>query len=216
MVQDKIRLEFYKKGRMKYISHLDLIRTMTGALGRAEIPVYYSEGFNPHPKMVFALPLSVGCESVCEYLDIKLLKAMDENDLLSSLNEQFPDDMQFTRAYARVKDFSTIASSKYEIRLYNKELTEEMLKKLFVGEIMITKKTKKGFTDVDITPNIISYDITAEDDCLLINTILCARPDSYANPVHLVNGLSAKSGLELDDYDIMRLCVYDDKGEVFE
>ena len=76
MVQDKIRLEFYKKGRMKYISHLDLIRTMTGALGRSEIPVYYSEGFNPHPKMVFALPLSVGCESICEYLDIKLLEAM--------------------------------------------------------------------------------------------------------------------------------------------
>ena len=216
MVQDKIRLKFYKKGRMKYISHLDLIRTMTGALGRAGIPVYYSEGFNPHPKMVFALTLPLGCESECEYLDIKLLCAMDERILLEKLNEQFPPDMQFIGAYPQKKDFMSISNAEYEFRLYNKQLDKRCLRELMNGEIIITKKTKKGFVEADISPNILSYDIKDGQDCAVMNAKLSAKPDSYANPVHLVNGLSRKSGVEIDDYDIIRLCVYDDKGEIFE
>lgn len=64
-----LRVRFHKTGRAQYISHLDLGRTMRTAINRAEIPVKYSEGFNPHPKMSFALTLSVGTESVCEFME---------------------------------------------------------------------------------------------------------------------------------------------------
>ena len=67
-----LRVRFHKTGRAQYISHLDLGRTMRTAINRAEIPVKYSEGFNPHPKMSFALTLSVGTESVCEFMELKL------------------------------------------------------------------------------------------------------------------------------------------------
>ena len=61
-----IRLGFYKKGALQYISHLDLQRTFQRILSRAELPLWYTQGFNPHPKLVFGLPLPIGCESVCE------------------------------------------------------------------------------------------------------------------------------------------------------
>ena len=93
MLEGKIRLKFYKRGKLKFISHLDLVRTLKGALLRAEIPIYYTEGFNPHPKMVFALPLPLGEESVCEYLDIKLVEPMDAEALLAAVNAQLTSEM---------------------------------------------------------------------------------------------------------------------------
>ena len=88
MISGKTRLKFYKIGKLKFISHLDLQRTMKGALGRANVPLKYSEGFNPHPKMVFSLPLPVGAESRCEYLDIILNEPCDERELQERINTQ--------------------------------------------------------------------------------------------------------------------------------
>ena len=69
-----VRLKFCKIGKLQYISHLDLQRTFNRILVRACIPVWYTQGFNPHIKLVFSTPLSVGSESLCEYLDIKLAR----------------------------------------------------------------------------------------------------------------------------------------------
>ena len=66
-----IRIVFRKTGYLRYISHLDLQRTMQRALTRAQIPLWYTEGFNPHPYLCFASPLPVGVNSVTEMFDIK-------------------------------------------------------------------------------------------------------------------------------------------------
>ncbi|MCL2519145.1 MAG: TIGR03936 family radical SAM-associated protein [Oscillospiraceae bacterium] len=71
---------------MKFISHLDLMRTMKSAMIRAKIPVLYSEGYNPRPKMVFTMPLSIGTESLCEFMDIKLTEPMDFELIKERLN----------------------------------------------------------------------------------------------------------------------------------
>ena len=68
----KVRIKFSKVGDLMFISHLDLARTMQKIILRSGIDIWYSEGFNPQPKMVFALPLPTGAESVCELLDITL------------------------------------------------------------------------------------------------------------------------------------------------
>ena len=67
-----VRIWFAKEGKVKYISHLDVMRCMSRAVRRARLPLWYTEGFNPHPQLVFALPLSVGMASECELLDFKL------------------------------------------------------------------------------------------------------------------------------------------------
>lgn len=75
------RLLFSKTGRAKYISHLDLMRTFQRAFARAGIAIKHTEGFNPHPFVSIALPLSVGYSSQCEILEFGLLEGADPEEV---------------------------------------------------------------------------------------------------------------------------------------
>ena len=77
-----LRIKFRKVGKLQYISHLDLVRTMQKVIVRAGLPLWYTEGFNPKPKMVFASPLSIGTESVTEYMDVRLTERISERDAI--------------------------------------------------------------------------------------------------------------------------------------
>ena len=81
-----IRFRFKKMGSLQYVSHLDLVRTMHKIVVRSRLPLKYTEGFNPKPKMVFAAPLSIGTESLCEFLDLRLSERVDESVALEALN----------------------------------------------------------------------------------------------------------------------------------
>ena len=94
-----LRFKFVKKGSLQYISHLDLVRTMHKIIVRARLPLWYTEGFNPKPKMVFAAPLSVGTESVVEFVDIRLSEKTDLEEAKRILNEKMADDLQVISAY---------------------------------------------------------------------------------------------------------------------
>ena len=94
-----LRLKFKKVGSLQYVSHLDLVRTMHKIIVRAKLPLWYTEGFNPKPKMIFAAPLSIGVESVCEYLDIKLIDDVPPEEAMRRLNANMTDEMQILEAY---------------------------------------------------------------------------------------------------------------------
>ena len=82
------RVKFRKVGNLQYISHLDLQRTFNRVLVRAGLPLWYTKGFNPHIKMVFGLPLPVGCESECEFLDVRIEREMSAEEILKRLNAE--------------------------------------------------------------------------------------------------------------------------------
>ena len=90
----KIRLRFRKTGDAKFISHLDLDRTMKSALTRAGIKVEHTHGFNPRPYLVFSLPTSVGTESLCEFLDIKAEEGSDPAVMKAELNAKLPPEIR--------------------------------------------------------------------------------------------------------------------------
>ena len=77
----EVRLVFSKTDRCKYISHLDINRCMSRALSRAEIPLWFTEGFNPHPYMSFSLPLSLGVESLCESVDLRIVGEITNDEI---------------------------------------------------------------------------------------------------------------------------------------
>jgi len=77
----RLRVRFTKLGKVRFISHRDLARVWERALRRAELPIIYTEGFSPRPKLHFGLALSTGYESVCEYIDIDLTEELSEHDL---------------------------------------------------------------------------------------------------------------------------------------
>ena len=98
-MSEKLRLRFEKTGRAVYISHLDLMHTMQRAFNRAGYRLKYSEGFNPHPQIAIALPLSVGAASRCEIMDFKLLEDPDLAELPARLTAAMPEGVRVLEAY---------------------------------------------------------------------------------------------------------------------
>ena len=136
-----------------WISHLDLAHTLQRAFSRAGYRIGYSEGFNPHPLMSIALPLSVGTESVCEILDVK----MEEMPEKSNLNAVLPEGIEILDIYEQETKASEIKWLEVEGFL---SPSRSEWKDLFDRDsVVINKKTKSGFSDVDIKPMIkkISY-----------------------------------------------------------
>jgi len=97
MVADKFRFRFRKVGDLRLLSHLDLTRCFERMLRRAEIPFKSSEGFHPSPRMVFALPMPLGCDGANEVLELELLQPFAGDDLLGRLNRQAPTGLEFLR-----------------------------------------------------------------------------------------------------------------------
>ena len=92
-------LRYERDERVKYVSHLDFVRVFGRAIRRAHIPVAYSEGFNPHPLLGFALPLSVGYTSECEIIEITLSEEMAPEELKERLNDVLPDGIRILSAH---------------------------------------------------------------------------------------------------------------------
>ena len=111
----KIRVEFSKTGALKFISHLDLNRTVQTAFLRSKLPIWYTQGFNPHPKTVFSPPLSVGVSSECEFMDFRMNEAVDPEEVVRRLNAVFPEGLRAIAAYEPTSSFSQIAWAEYEI-----------------------------------------------------------------------------------------------------
>ena len=105
----KLRMRFDKTGRAVYISHLDLMHTLQRVFLRAGYRLKYSEGFNPHPVVSIAVPLSVGCASVCEIMDFSLLdEEVDFPKLREDLNRSMPEGITVTEIYVPERKASAI------------------------------------------------------------------------------------------------------------
>ena len=212
-----VRIKFCKKGTLQFISHLDLQRTFHRVLVRAGIPMWYTKGFNPHAKLVFGVPLSVGTESVCEMADLKIERKIGLNDIKNRLNEQLTDEMYVLEAYYPDTQFSDIAYADYTITLRSPSINEascEEITKLFSSPIMMTKKSKSGEKEVDITAFIKKIEASATNGEMVINTILSAGSTENLNPEYIVTAIKERSAIFHADpanesYRIMRNRVYD-------
>ena len=194
-----IRFEFSKKRGLKYISHLDLQRALTRIIKRSRIPVRYTQGFNPHPKMVFALPLGVGCESECELLDVYMV--MDETrpnvplytpqEFKDAILPNLPEGLGFVDAYYPTKAFADIITADYEIEIELKSniSVAETLTNMLSSPLVVFKKSKAGDRDVDIQPMIKSFSIQQDSEKLLLKLRLMAAQNNYLSPELVMNGL---------------------------
>ena len=210
-----VRLKFVKKGKLQYISHLDLQRTFNRIIVRSGLPVWYTKGFNPHVKLVFSTPLSVGTQSVCEFLDIKVDRDIPCEDIKNMLNAEMTDEMYITEAYLPSSKFSDIAFCEYDYEISSVKASEELadkINKLFSSSpLMLTKRTKSGEREVDITKMMRSLSAVYNKDSATVrmNAILNADVEGFLNPEMIVTAIKVNFGiLQGDDisewYSIMR------------
>ena len=221
-----LRVTFNKKNYLRYIGHLDLMRVFHRSFNRADIPIKYSEGFNPHPKFSIAHPLSLGIESEEEYMDIDL-EYIPVEEFVEKMNNVLPKDIQITKAVYLEKEesiASLIAWAFYEI---NFDISEDITKKeaediintwLSKEEIMITKLKKKGKKKIERQENIknlIGNLILKEinDNNIIIETLLKSGDNGNLKPINLMEALNRDTTLniDMDSITIKRLGLYAEK-----
>ena len=151
-----IRVWFTKTGEASYISHLDLQRVMGRAMRRAGLPVWYSLGFNPHIYMTFALPLSLGQESLVESVDFKTETPLDQLDfegMAAALTEALPRGVDVKKIYPADTDPAAIASVKYQVRLPG-DWMKAVEGYNALPEAIVEKKTKRGTKPLNLKEHI--------------------------------------------------------------
>ena len=205
-MMNKFRLLYSKKGSAKYISHLDLMSTMRRSLLRAGVVLSYSQGFNPHPYMSVALPLSVGCESKCELIDVALV----ENVIPDISSIKLPGGIEILDAYVPSRKFSDIVWTAVCIKLhYNNhapnETVDKIAKYLNKNSLIISKRTKRGYKELDIAPFIKDIEIEVKENILLSAKLSAQNPTINADD--LINTFDDE--LKPDHIGTTRVGIYD-------
>lgn len=182
-----IRVFFRKTDRAKYISHLDLTRCMTRAFARTGIPIWFTEGFNPHVYMTFALPIPLGVEGLRESFDFKLLEDdFPLGEVRDQLNAALPPDIRALEAAEAVAKPEAIVWGDYRAEIHDPAgpaaLAEAWDRFLAQPEIPVEKKTKKKLQQIDLLPHITELSRREEGDCLTLDLRLPAGPSLNLNP----------------------------------
>lgn len=129
---NSVRIRFTRGEEVKFISHLDLMKVFERAIRRSGLPIAYSQGFNPHPQMVFGLPLGVGMTSEGEYADFDLAEETDPQIFMERLNASLPEAIRVTAAAvknAKGNIMASIGGADYDLELFlNEELSLDEVK----------------------------------------------------------------------------------------
>ena len=203
---------FEKGGYTKYISHLDLLRVFKRAFKVMGLDIRYSNGYNPHPKMSFAQPLSLGYSSLCEYLEFETITPHDPESLKEDLAKNLPRDLAITELFQFDSEVKTLAaeSDACEYRIFVPfEGTEEEFRDLFTSymaqdRITALKKMKKTKTleEVDIKDKIRSWKVSKEGDNAVIDCILDSGSHSNLSPELVIKSFLDFSKLPLMRWDL--------------
>lgn len=163
----RYRLEICKGEEVRFVSHLDFMKAFERALRRGDIPVAFSEGFNPHPKISFGSALPVGVTSACELVDIELREKLPLKEFKSRMDRVLPPGIKINRVLEAEEGPALMAvlnRAEYMVKVRLKEepqMSEEKLQKLikeFMQQqsIVIEKRTKKGIKEVNIKPGVLA------------------------------------------------------------
>lgn len=149
---ETVRVFFAKEGRLKYISHLDVTRCLARVFHRCGLPIWYTQGFNPHAYLTFALPLPLGVESRCESFDFRLTEEVNYEEVRDRLNAVLPEDLRALRAAAPVMEPGAICWADYRLTIRDDDpAAEAALERFLAAEhLTVTKKTKKGEQEIDL------------------------------------------------------------------
>lgn len=217
-----VRMSFQKTGMAKFISHLDTVRCITRAMKRACVPIWFTEGFNPHAFLTFAMPLSLGFESLCETVDFRLMEETDLNELAERLNNALPVDITVKEIYIYETSPNDIRWAEYKIIFNNPDnlLLEQAEKILSSNEILVLKKVKKGRNkvekEVNIKEHIKSFELENKNGKLVLKTILSSGTSTNINPMLLIGALVKDTETDEQDVDIIKVQSYTENMEIFK
>lgn len=204
----KYRFKFEKFGTIKFIGHLDVVIVFQRALKRADIPIAYSNGFNPHQLISFALPLSLGYTSIGEYGDFQLQTEENPEELKEKINNALPEGLIITeliKLKEGVKNtMASVCAASYDI-YFDETISPEDIKNnlsYFINqnEILVMKKTKKNFKETDIKPDILGAEDISADGKGVLKVLVNAGSVKNLKPESVAEGFCIFINKEYNRY----------------
>ena len=199
-----VRIVFSKTGRAKYVSHLDLVRAMTRAVRRADIPLWYTEGFNRHPYLTFAAPLSLGYEGLRETMDIRMADDFPFDELVKRLNAVLPEGLVAYSAADVVAKAGDLAAGEYRLTIH---LPAAIVRDaLAQNELLVEKRTKKKtMKTIDILPYFKNAVVEEAGEGVTVVTVtLPSGSNENINPGLFLTALNSVVGTDFDA-EVLRL-----------
>jgi radical SAM-linked protein len=194
----RLRVRYAKRGRLRFTSHRDFSRAFERALVRARIPMAYSSGFNPHPRISYAGASPTGAASEAEYLEIGLADKVDPARLAADLDEALPDGLDVLEVVEATPGglADRLEASRWQIDLPLPLDAVEPAVREFLGRssVSVERMTKKGLRTFDTRSAVLALEVTAHDggsrlEVVLRHTVPAVRPDDVLSGLRDVGGL---------------------------
>ena len=214
----KLRMQITKDRDIRFISHLEYVRTIERAIRRAKLPAAYSEGFNPHLKFSLASALGVGVVSYTEFVEIELAEPVEIEAAARALDKALPRGIRVLAADAVANNTAALmaeaAGASYVVTLpCDKDITEVVANYNDAVELLFKKaapKRKEKFKEIDVKFYIPELAVELKDGKTIFSFECKITPTGSMKAVDLLNALNEAYGLELpvEMADIERHTLY--------
>lgn len=206
-----VRVWFKKMGMSRYVSHLDLMRAMTRSVRRAGVPLWYTEGYNPHPYLTFALPLSLGMESLYESMDMRIEGENTNAQIFEMMKGAMPPGIEIVSVDDPVDDPKTIAYGEFDLLFDcddSKELSaliEDMLSK---DELIVQKLGKQGrkkvLKDINLIEHLKEVKLTSTANRVKLTVVFPAGSTTNINPTLLSDEIVKQAGGDIASFVVRK------------
>jgi radical SAM-linked protein len=203
----RLRVRYAKRGRLRFTSHRDFSRAFERALVRARIPMAYSSGFNPHPRISYAGAAPTGAASEAEYLEIGLAEVVDPASIFADLDEALPVGLDVVTvveaAPGSLADRLEVSRWLVDLAGAAVEAVEPAVGSFLAApSVSVERMTKKGLRTFDTREAVLALAVAPYDggvrlEVLLRHTVPAVRPDD------VLTGLRQVGGLEVSGWPLM-------------
>ena len=205
-------IRYSKKGTARYIPNLDMMRVLERAMRRANLPVAFSRGFNPHPRISIAAPLPVGTEGLAEMAEMEMTRSVEEASLVERLNAVLPQGLNIREAYLVPDDapalMAVLDRAVYMVYIDGEAARVELPAGapgdfMALGRVEVKRRGKDGRAKIrDIRPGIVSIQVISQEDGLTMRLELKTGGSINVRPTEVVAALFEQAGLQVDSADI--------------
>jgi radical SAM-linked protein len=193
-------VRYAKRGRLRFTSHRDFSRAFERAVFRARLPMAYSSGFNPHPRISYAGAAPTGSASEAEYLELALAERVDPADVLAALDEALPDGLDVVEVVeapgTSLADLLHASHWRIALPVPTERAEAAVAAFLAAGEVLVHRMTKKGLRDFDSRAAVLSLTVSRDGEGAVLDLVL-RHLEPAVRPDDVLSGLASVGGLEL-------------------
>ena len=196
----RLRIRYAKRGRLRFTSHRDFSRAFERAIFRARVPMAYSSGFNPHPRISYAGAAPTGSASEAEYLEIGLAQVVDLADIRAALEEALPDGLDVVAIAespgGSLSDLLEASHWVLDVGSAAEDAAAAVAAFLAEESVSVERMTKKGLREFDCRAAVVRLAAGPRDggarlDLVLRHGVPSVRPDDVLSGLRSVAGLDA-------------------------